>query len=333
MYDLLFRMKQVVIILSVLLLFGCAKQQPAHRSAEIHKAAFVADSAYQYVAEQVAFGPRIIGSDAHKYCVDYLSAKLQQFGAVVSVQQGEMLDYADKQTPVANIIGRYNPDAKNRILLAAHYDSRPWADHDANSENHYMPIDGANDGASGVGVLLEIARQLQQINTDKGIDIVFFDAEDMGAPEFYTGKEKKDDWCLGSQFWAKQCKANNFDRDYQFGIVLDMIGGGDAVFPHEYFSVQYANEYVSQIWQTAIRLGYNCYFIDEVSYPITDDHYYVNTLAGIPCVDIIHYANPRDYGDSGFCEAWHTVNDNMQVINKNTLDVVGTTVLTYINNL
>lgn len=327
-------MKYFTYILFALLLISCGKTSPTNSQKQqnaVVKAEFTADSAYQYIADQVIFGPRIVSSDAHRQCVDYLTAQLQRFGADVELQRGEMLDYADRKLPVVNIIGSYNKEKKQRILLAAHYDSRPWADHDADLSKHEQPILGANDGASGVGVLLEIARQIQIQNIDKGIDIVFFDAEDMGAPEFYTGKEKEDDWCLGSQYWAKQCKSANRASDYQFGIVLDMVGAGDATFPHEYFSARYAAEYVQQIWKLAAQLGYGRYFNSSVSYPITDDHFYVNSIAGIPCVDIIHYVNPQDYGQSGFCAAWHTTNDNLTIINKNTLDAVGSVVMTYIS--
>lgn len=327
------KLKYVSLILSVILFAGCAKQQTAGHKQEFTKAAFVADSAYRYIAEQVAFGPRTIGSDAHKLCAEYLASQLSRFGAEVSLQRGEKFDYADQKTPLTNIIGSYNPDASHRILLAAHYDSRPWADHDPDSRLHQTPIAGANDGASGVGVLLEIARQLQLCGDNHGIDIVFFDGEDMGAPEFYTGKEKSDDWCLGSQLWAEQCKTEGKTGNYHFGIVLDMVGAGDAVFPCEYFSMLHAAEYVRQLWQTGTQLGYGRYFSNDVSYPITDDHYYVNTIANIPCVDVIHYVNPRDYGDNGFCSVWHTIGDDMPVINRNSLDAVGTTVLTYIKNL
>lgn len=334
-------MKQLLYILSALLLIGCGQSaKPAKsQSKQINKADFSADSAYQYIAAQTAFGPRTIGSDAHRQCVDYLANQLQCFGAEIELQTGEMPDYAGNIVPVTNIIGRYNPDASQRILLAAHYDSRPWADHDSDPDKHRSPIDGANDGASGVGVLLEIARQMQTAKTKIGLDIVFFDAEDMGAPEFYTGKEKENDWCLGSQLWADRHKSRVESREsrdesptanYRFGIVLDMVGAGDAVFPYEYFSMQYAAEYVRQIWQTAAQLGYGRYFTTNVSYPITDDHYYVNTIANIPCVDIIHYVNPQGYGDSGFCQSWHTASDNMSVINHNTLDAVGTTVMTFL---
>ncbi len=328
-------MRHLIYILSALLLISCGQSAKPVKLApkQIDKAAFSADSAYQFIADQTALGPRTIGSDAHQQCVDYLVGQLQRFGAEVELQRGEMLDYADNKVPVTNITGRYNPDAGQRILLAAHYDSRPWADHDPNPDNRRLPIDGANDGASGVGVLLEIARQIQAAGIHIGLDIVFFDAEDMGAPDFYTGKDKENDWCLGSQLWADRYKSQVADRkqqDYRFGIVLDMVGAGDAVFPYEFFSMQYAAEYVRQIWQTANQLGYGRYFTANVSYPITDDHYYLNTIADIPCVDIIHYISPQAYGDSGFCSSWHTKADNMSAISKNTLDAVGTTVMTFI---
>ena len=326
-------MKVLLYLLPTLLLIGCSKSSNStktEQSKHLQKAEFSADSAYQYIADQVALGSRTIGSEAHKQCVAYLSEQLERFGAEVELQEGEMKDYVGNKVSIVNIIGSYNKSAKERILLAAHYDSRPWADHDPDKSKWQTPILGANDGASGVGVLLEIARQLKREKSGKGIDIVFFDAEDMGAPEFYKGSTIEDDWCLGSQLWAKKCKENNQNSQYCYGIVLDMVGAGDAVFPQEYFSTRYASEYVRQLWQVAAQSGYGRYFSQEVSFPITDDHYYVNTIVQIPCVDIIHYVNSNEYGKSGFSHTWHTMADNLSAIDKATLDAVGTTVLTFV---
>ena len=293
---------------------------------------FSADSAYNYIAAQVEFGARVPGTPAHEQCARYLREQLEAFGAEVSVEQGQMPDYRNEPQQIYNIIGSYAPEAKKRILLCAHWDCRPWTDQEENYDDRMYPVPGANDGASGVGVLLEVARQMgktQRQMDDVGVDIVFFDAEDMGTPSFYTGQEREDTWCLGSQLWAQRHKQDGTSKAYQFGVLLDMVGSPDAVFPKEYFSMQYAPSYVEKIWRTARELGYGRYFRDTRSAPLTDDHYYVNTMAGIPCVDIIHYDTQTG---TGFAHYWHTRNDDMQNVSKATLDAVGRTLMTVLLN-
>ena len=272
-------------------------------------------------------GPRVPDTRAHTECLLYLMQQLERFGAVVECQHGTMPDYEGKEQHVINIIGHYGePAQKGRILLAAHYDSRPWCDEEDDYDYRFMAVLGANDGASGVGVLLEIARQLGRSLEDstakvKPVDIVFFDCEDMGTPSFYTGQERQDTWCLGSQLWAGELLNA---KDYQFGIVLDMVGAPDANFPKEYYSVQYAGNYVEKLWQNAARLGHGRYFVQKDAYPVTDDHYYVNRKAGIPTLDVIHYSSQSG---TGFPLWWHTRKDDMRNINKPTLQAVGETVM------
>lgn len=288
---------------------------------------FSADSAYRFVAEQVAFGYRIPNTPAHQACAAYLSAKLQQFGATVSLQEADLTAYDGTVLHATNIIGSYRPERAERILLCAHWDTRPWADHDPDEANRRTPIDGANDGASGVGVLLEVARQLAAQPPACGVDIVLFDAEDYGTPEFHTGPHKADTWCLGAQHWAKEAKKQGYTARY--GILLDMVGAPEALFPREYYSARFAGGVLDKVWQTARTLGFGHLFVDTNSHPVVDDHYYVNTLAGIPCIDIVHY-HPQ--GQTGFGRYWHTLNDNMDNISRQTLHAVGTTVLTVVYN-
>ena len=289
---------------------------------------FSADSAYAFVARQVQMGPRVPGTTAHDECAAYLIQTLERMGASVEQQRGMMTNYEGKDLPVRNIIAHFgNRDLNNRILLAAHYDTRPWSDEETDYDNRFLPIDGANDGASGVGVLLEVARQLglQQQDTAanlRGIDIIFFDCEDYGTPSFYTGQERQNTWCLGSQLWAELLRYRR--ETYQFGIVLDMVGAPDATFPKEYYSEQYAHNYVELIWRAARQLGYSHMFVQQKEYPIVDDHYYINTLADIPCVDIIHYNRSSS---TGFPFWWHTQQDNMQHIAASTLQAVGEVVM------
>ncbi|MCM1035469.1 MAG: M28 family peptidase [Paludibacter sp.] len=314
--------KTLVYIYCLLCGLACGKPTPTQTVTEY---AFSADSAYAYIADQVDCGARIPGTDAHYHCAKYIETQLSRFGAIISIEQGQMPDYEGKMQPIYNIIGSYNPNQTNRILLCAHWDTRPWADQEEDYDLRRTPVTGANDGASGVGVLLEIARQLSLTDFNKGIDIIFFDAEDMGTPEFYTGKEREDTWCLGSQLWAQRYQANKKTRKhYQYGILLDMVGAPDAIFPKEYHSMQYANNYVEKVWRTAQSLGYGNQFVNTTCYPLTDDHYYINTLAGIPCIDIIHY---NQHSGTGFAHYWHTTTDDMRNISKQTLEAVGKTVL------
>ena len=313
------------------LLSACGKKQ-----AVATRPPFSSDSAYAYIERQMAFGPRVPNSNAHMQCAVWLIEQLKAFGAEVELQKGFMPDYKGDNQQIYNIIGHFTPvqrdsssHASARILLGAHYDTRPWCDEEEDYSERFYNVPGANDGASGVGVLLEVARQLglKLSNSDSGlcapVDIIFFDCEDMGTPRIYTGAEREDTWCLGSQLWATNY-AKNSAAVYSFGIILDMVGAPDAVFPLEMYSTQYASNYQHQIWRAAEQLGYGAMFSKQQSYPITDDHYYINYIAGIPCVDVIHY-DIRNA--TGFPHWWHTRNDNMDNISKSTLQAVGEVVM------
>lgn len=233
---------------------------------------FDADSAYTYVENQVKFGPRVPNTPAHKDCGNYLASELRRFGAKVYEQEATLTAYDNTGLEAKNIIGSYNPDNDKRILLFAHWDSRPYSDHDPDPANHRKAIDGADDGASGVGALLEIARQIGQKDPGVGIDIIFFDAEDYGTPEF-VDDYKTDTWCLGTQFWAKNPHVPNYRAD--FGILLDMVGAKDATFFKEGTSLKKAPNIVDMVWRTARDLGYGKFFINATGGYITDDHQYV----------------------------------------------------------
>ncbi len=293
----------------------------------VHVPTFNADSAYQYVKAQVDFGPRVPNTAAHKACGEYLAAKLEQFGAKVYNQYADLVAYDNTILKARNIIGAYNPDSRRRVLLCAHWDSRPYADEDSDKKTRQTPILGANDGASGVGVLLEVARQLQQQAPAIGIDLIFFDAEDYGIPTFYKGQYKPDTWCLGSQYWGRVPHVQNYNARY--GILLDMVGGKNATFYQERFSKRTAGKQVKKIWDAAHRLGFGSFFPKQDGTEVTDDHMYVYNLQKIPCVDIINY-DPNC--DTGFGDFWHTHDDNMDVIDKGTLNAVGQTVLEVIYN-
>lgn len=280
---------------------------------------FNADSAYAFVQKQVDFGPRVPNTPQHVACGDYLVNELKRFGAEITEQKATLTAYNGTKLNARNIIGSYATDKKDKILLFAHWDTRPYADHDPKKENYHTPILGANDGASGVGVLLEIARQLQKQTPEVGIDIIFFDAEDIGVPAF-SDQHDNNSWCLGSQYWSQNLHSAGYNAKY--GVLLDMVGATDATFYKEGFSVEYAANAIERIWSTARQLGYGDYFQNKNIGYITDDHVPVNQYAHIPSVDIIHLNK-----NGGFFPHWHTVNDNMNNISKETLKAVGQTVL------
>lgn len=321
----------MVIAISLCSLMACSKQ-----AAVTERPAFSSDSAYAYIERQMAFGPRVPNSAAHMQCAVWLIEQLRACGAEVELQKGFLPDYRGNDQQIYNIIGHfYTPEtaSRPRVLLGAHYDTRPWCDEEADYDDRFYNVPGANDGASGVGVLLEVARQLGLRIADSTfktpVDIIFFDVEDMGSPRFYTGAERADTWCLGSQLWAtnyaKKVESGELRvESYQYGIVLDMVGAPDASFPREMYSTNYAGNYQQQLWNAAKQLGYGALFTDQQSYPITDDHYYVNYIAGIPCVDVIHY-DVRNA--TGFPFWWHTRQDNMDNISKSTLQAVGEVVM------
>ena len=311
--------------LIMLLIFSCnegAKQnddktQPV---VQVDVPSFSADSAFAYVARQVEFGPRVPGTAAHRACGDWLSASLRQWADTVIEQDFKTRTFDGKTLDGRNIIASFNPELGNRILLCAHWDTRPFSDQDP--ENKNVAIDGANDGGSGVGVLLEVARQLAAKDPGIGIDIVLFDIEDYGQPDDSPLPRVEDSYCLGSQHWSYNLHVRNYTARY--GILLDMVGGKDLRFTQEGTSLQYAPYVVDRVWNIAAAAGYQSVFVQERSKPIIDDHYYVNRLAGIRCIDLIHY----DYStESKFWKHWHTRKDTLNEIDPNSLRVTGQVLL------
>ncbi|NLZ95141.1 MAG: M28 family peptidase, partial [Bacteroidales bacterium] len=261
-------------------------------------------------------------SAAHIKCGNYLSEKLRDFGAEVIEQKAKLKTYDGIVLNARNIIGVFNPEHKKRVLLFAHWDSRPFADQEKDKTKRTQPILGANDGASGVGVLLEIARQINITAVDMGIDIIFFDAEDWGQPS-YERKSVPGSWyCLGSQHWAENPHILNYRAD--FGILLDMVGASNATFYKEGYSVEYASDFIDKVWSVASSLGYDDFFKDRKGGYITDDHVAVNQFHRAPSINIIHTSDDTFHG---FGNYWHTLSDNMDVIDRKILKAVGQTVL------
>ena len=325
-------LKRILIISAVLLsITSCDNKQNnktvvnnTPKKQVVKVSGFNADSAYNYVKKQLEFGPRVPGSEAHAQCAEWFIDFFNEKADTVYVQDFRTRLYNGKSIDGKNIIASFNPEAKKRILLAAHWDSRPFADHDPDRTKWNTPIDGANDGASGVGVLMEVARALKENPINTGIDIILFDLEDYGAPQ-YLNLMTNDDWALGSQYWSKNPHVYNYSA--YFGILLDMVGASNPRFPKEYYSQQLAPSLSNEIWRMARELGYDQYFINEIGHPINDDHIYVNVNANIPMIDLIHL---EDNENSSFYPYWHTLNDNIHQIDPNTLGMVGNVVLNVI---
>ena len=292
--------------------------------------AFNADSAYAFVAAQVAFGPRVPNSDEHRACGEYLASKLKSYGAEVIDQNVELVAYNGDRLQARNIIAQFQPEKKKRLMLCAHWDSRPWADSDPDASKHRTPILGANDGASGVGVLLEVARALAEVPTEMGIDIILFDAEDYGthnADDDPMRQTMDQSWALGSQYWSRRPHKNDYNARY--GILLDLVGAPGSTYYQEAISMAYAESLVAKIWDMAHKIGHAKYFVKAKGGYITDDHYFVNEFMGLPCVDIINYDASSE---SGFGAYHHTVKDDMDWIDRESLRAVGETVLAVIYN-
>ena len=285
--------------------------------------AFMADSAMAYCQAQCDFGPRTMNSKAHDLCEEWIVNKFKGFGLEVETQKADLTGWDGTKLHSTNIIAHFNPQAERRILICAHWDSRPWADNDPDSTNWHKPVLAANDGASGVGVMLEVARLLQNDTTLAiGVDLVCFDAEDYGTPQWAEKNEDSENtWALGAQYWAK-----NLPENYkpQFGILLDMVGGQGAKIYQEQNSIRYAASIVDKVWSAARHAGFSSVFANEVGGGVTDDHVPVNE-AGIPTVDIIPFY--PDCRQSSFGPTWHTINDDMEHLDINTLKAVGQTLI------
>lgn len=336
--------KATLFFIALLLTLTCCKEKPKQNDTAratdqpttVSAPAFNADSAYVYVERQVKFGPRVPNTPAHVQTGNYLAAKLRQLGCEVTEQSFVANTWDGKKLNARNIIGSINPKATKRILLASHWDSRPYADHDSDKADQTKPVTAANDGASGVGVLLELARTIQQSGQKPtvGVDFIFFDAEDWGNGDKASNDFEKESgnqydyigFCLGSRYWAKNLHKPGYSAYY--GILLDMVGAKGATFAKEGLSMQFAPTVVNNVWQTASRAGFSQYFIDTPGGQITDDHLAPNTIAKIPMIDIIH----TNVSTGSFFPGWHTAEDDMSTIDRSTLKAVGQTLLQVIYN-
>lgn len=317
-------MKSIYVFVMAVCFAACGNSKKTVAEAVATGPEFSADSAYAYCAAQCDFGPRLMNTEAHDKCGDWIEQQFRHFGMAVSRQETVVKGYDGTPLNCRNIIASFRPGTKERVLLCAHWDSRPWADNDPDSTNWRKPVMGANDGASGVAVMLEVARLLQHADSiNVGVDFVCFDAEDWGTPQWSDVTPDTDPWALGAQYWAE--KAHKEGYKARFGILLDMVGGAGSTFYREAVSQQYASTIVEKVWAAAKVAGYSSFFPDADGGMITDDHVPVNEKANIPTIDIIpFYANCEQ---SSFGPTWHTVNDTMENIDRNTLKAVGQTVI------
>lgn len=285
---------------------------------------FRADSAYQFVVDQLTFGVRYPGSEGQQKMINYITSKMKGYGAKVYTQDFRVDFLGLKDQPATNIIASFNPEVSKRVLLCAHWDSRYIAEKDADPAMQKKPIMGADDGATGTAALIEIARLIKENGIDIGIDLVFFDAEDQGDDSSNTT------WCLGSQYWSKNPHVSGYKA--KFGILLDMVGAKGAQFGREYYSANFpgTKRVQDKVWQLAQAMGYGDYFQDFDAGGVMDDHYYVNQVRGIPTIDIIN--RPVGTTEHGFGHYHHTHKDDISIVDKRTLKVVGQVVTAVIYN-
>ncbi len=322
--------KTVLVSLAALLMAACGntKKSTVETAATMLPVGptFVADSAYAFCQQQCDFGPRTMNSEAHDRCGEWIAQKFRDYGMEVTLQQADLRGYDGTMLKSTNIIAKYRPEQTERILLCAHWDSRPWADNDPDEANHHKPVMAANDGASGVAVMLEVARLISSDTLAVGVDFVCFDAEDWGTPQWADSEgSDADTWALGAQYWAENYALHPLPFTIRYGILLDMVGGQGAKFYQEQVSKYYAPDVVRKVWAAAEAVGYGSLFPKDEGHGITDDHVPVNQKAKIPCIDIIPYY--PDCDASGFGPTWHTVNDDMLHIDRNTLQAVGQTMI------
>lgn len=328
-------MKRTIILFSsvlLLLLAACnggtnsTQQKNAVDYSAVAIPQFDTDSAMAYTAAQLAFGPRTPGSKGQQQCAQYLAKMMRQWCDTVIVQEFNATLWNGQSAKGQNIIATIYPEGGEEantphILLAAHWDSRLWADHDPDETNHKKPIPGANDGASGVATLMEMARIMSTNRLNAAIDFVFFDLEDQGVPEWAEEADYRDNtWCLGSQYWSSTPHKPYYTA--RFGILFDMIGVSQPRFTKEMFSSQYASIILDKVWHTAEVLGYGNVFVNSKTDPIMDDHVYINRIANIPTIDIV-----QNSIDCSFYPYWHTMKDDLDAVDAESLRTVANVTL------
>ena len=290
-----------------LIFLGCQSNVP--RFDESH--------AFSYLVAQCDFGPRNPGSDGYYACLDYLITELDQSANEIILQDFSYQERRyNKKYNLENIIARFNPDSEFQTVISAHWDTRPWADQEDLRQDRDQPIIGANDGASGVAILLELAKIMGENPPPIGVNLVFFDGEDLGVPG------ENNTYCQGSRFFAKNLPIPRPDE----AINLDMVGDKQLVLPIERYSLEYHPKLVRHLWDRAKEMGLDA-FIGRVDYAIYDDHVPLNEIAGIPSIDLIDFKYPNSYANF-----WHTMNDIPENCSEESLGQVGDLMVDYIYN-
>ena len=290
-----------------LIFLGCQSNVPR----------FDEDHAFSYLVAQCDFGPRNPGSDGYYACLDYLITELDQSANEIILQDFSYQEQRyNKRYNLENIVARYNPDSEFQTIISAHWDTRPWADQEDLRQDRDQPIIGANDGASGVAILLELAKIMGENPPPIGVNLVFFDGEDLGVPG------ENSTYCQGSRFFAKNLPIPRPNE----AINLDMVGDKQLMLPIERYSLEYHPELVRHLWDRAKDMGLDA-FIGRVDYAIYDDHIPLNEIAGIPSIDLIDFKYPNSYANF-----WHTMNDIPENCSEESLGQVGALMVDYIYN-
>ncbi|MEX0646256.1 MAG: M28 family peptidase [Balneolaceae bacterium] len=307
----------------IILLYGCGGSDEESDFSEQGREVpeFSSDNAFQYIEDQVNFGPRVPNSSAHEEAVNYFRNHFQSAAGQRSVyiQSFQRVVYGDT-LDLHNVLASFGGQYSDRIILAAHWDSRPRAEKDTSDPD--SPISGADDGASGVGVLMELANIFAEHEPPVGVDIILFDGEDYGETNDLSN------YFLGSRYWGENPPVPGYNP--RFGILLDMVGGENALFSKEGYSIRFHPALVDEIWAIGQEMGYGHLFVNERGGLVSDDHVIVQRLTNIPMINIINHR--VEDGRLEFPPYWHTHEDNMDIIDRQTLQIVGDVLLELIYN-
>jgi Zn-dependent M28 family amino/carboxypeptidase len=311
----------LLVVLAPLFASGCGDEggddlPPPRPVVTTDRPTFDGEAALELARAQLDFGPRVPGTPGHAAQLAWMRARLDSLADTVSLhpfthrhsETGAVLE-------LTNVLARFRPESERRVLVLAHWDTRPTSDAAASPEERALPVPGANDGASGTAVILQLAAHLAADPPELGVDLLLVDGEDYGPTT--------DDMFLGAKHFAARLPKLSAEQRPAYGILLDMVGDADPRFPIEGYSAEYAPQLAQRIWSIAARLGYGRYFPMEVGQAIADDHLALNE-AGLPTVDIIDF----EYGPGN--AYWHTPDDTADNLRAATLRMVGEVVMEFI---